>query len=175
MVERKRLDLLLHAAAGLTRQYPFLKLVLIGDGPMLKPWQDLAAQLNLHKHVLWPGAVVEQSELCYWMHAADVCVAPGQIGLLANLSHAYGVPLIICDRPELLGPETEVCSEGQTSLSYRFGDLEDLKSKLTRLLSDRELRLKMGQAARKAVYEVFTLENQLRGFVEAARYAMQAR
>ena len=172
MVNIKQLELLLQAAAKLIKVRDNLKLVLIGAGPMLEQWQQLAEELGIADNVIWPGAVFEQDKLCYWFHSSDICVAPGQQGLIANLSHAYGVPLITSDSPRWQGPEIQVFTEGKTGLLYHYKDTDDLAAKIEQLLSDPQRRKAMGQEAKRTIFEDFTTKKMCQGFIDGIDYAM---
>jgi glycosyltransferase involved in cell wall biosynthesis len=171
MVERKRLDVLIRASAKLVSEGLDLNLVLIGDGPMLEPWKALASELKFQDRIRWPGAVYDQRDLCYWFHTSHLCVAPGQQGLIAHLSHAYGVPLITSDEKRLQGPELQVFQNGVTGILYRSGDTEDLALKIRILVEDVALRDRMAAACRKRIFSEFTIERMLQGFLESIQFA----
>jgi glycosyltransferase involved in cell wall biosynthesis len=172
MVDFKQLELLLKAVVKLVKVFDNLKLILIGDGPMLEQWQQLGHELGIADRIIWPGAIYEQNELCYWFHSSDICVAPGQQGLIANLSHSYGVPLITSDSPRWQGPEIQVFTNGKTGLLYRYADIDDLAAKIGKLLRDSDRRKKMGEEARRTIFEDYTTEKMCQGFIDGIMYAM---
>lgn len=55
-----------------------------------------------------------------------------------------------------LGPRREMVTDGQTGLLYRSRDIQDLRSKVRRLISDRNLRATMGAAARRVYLAKYT-------------------
>jgi glycosyltransferase involved in cell wall biosynthesis len=173
MVDIKQLELLLKAAVKLVKVFDNLKLILIGDGPMLKQWQHLGQELGIADKIIWPGAIYEHSELCYWFHSSHLCVAPGQQGLIANLSHSYGIPLVTSDSSLWQGPEIQVFTNGKTGLLYRYADIEDLAAKIEELLNDPARRKKMSEEARRTIFEDFTIERMCQGFIDGIMYAMK--
>jgi glycosyltransferase involved in cell wall biosynthesis len=173
MVDFKQLELLLKAAVKLVKVFDNLKFILIGEGPMLKQWQQLGHELGIADNIIWPGAIYEQNELCYWFHSSHLCVAPGQQGLIANLSHSYGVPLITSDSPRWQGPEIQVFTNGKTGLLYRYADIDDLAAKIEELLNNPARRKKMGEEARRTIFEDFTVERMCQGFIDGIQYAMK--
>jgi glycosyltransferase involved in cell wall biosynthesis len=173
MVENKRLDLLIRAAVEVVKKIPDLRLVLLGDGEMTEPWKNMARQLGVTEHLLWPGAVVDHEELCYWFHSSDICVAPGQQGLISNLAHSYGVPLITSDCEKLQGPEIQVFTNGKTGLLYKYEDVGDLYEKIYDLLQNEPRRAEMGRQARKTILEDFTPEKMCQGFIDGINYALK--
>lgn len=174
MVEMKQLELLLKATAKLVKVFGNLKLLLLGAGPMLEPWQQLARELGIADNIIWPGAIYEHDDLCYWFHSSHLCVAPAQQGLIANLSHSYGVPLITSDNQRWQGPEIQVFTEGKTGLLYKYRDIDDLAEKIKELLKDPERMEKMGKEARRTIFEDFTTEKMCQGFIDGIMYAMKA-
>lgn len=173
MVENKRVDLLLQSAAKVIKKVPNLKVALLGDGPMTEPWRKMAEELGLADRVLFPGTVVDHDDLCYWFHSSDLCVAPGQQGLISNLSHSYGVPLITSDCERLQGPEIQVFTNGKTGLLYSYENVDDLTDKISSLLLEEERRQQMGRNAREVVFNHFTVENMCQGFIDGIQYAMK--
>jgi len=172
MVPIKQLHLLLRAAAILMKDGSRIKLILIGAGPMVNEWRLLAQKLGIADSILWPGEVLEHDELCYWFHSSDICVAPGQQGLIANLSHAYGVPLITSDSPRWQGPEIQVFKNGQTGLLYKYGNVQDLAGKIKLLADDPERRKNMGTLAKQTILREFTIDRMCKGFVDGIKHAM---
>jgi glycosyltransferase involved in cell wall biosynthesis len=172
MVDIKQLHLLLKAAVKLVKTFGNLKLILIGEGPLLEEWKALSRDLGISDKVIWPGAIYEQNELCYWFHSSHLCVAPGQQGLIANLSHSYGIPLITSDSPRWQGPEIQVFTNGKTGLLYRYADIDDLAAKIGELLNNPARRKKMGEEARRTIFEDYTIEKMCNGFVDGIKYAM---
>ena len=173
MVDIKQLHLLLKAAVKLVKTFSNLKLILIGDGPLLEEWKALSRDLGISDKVIWPGAIYDHDELCYWFHSSDLCVAPGQQGLIANLSHSYGIPLITSDSPRWQGPEIQVFTNGKTGLLYRYTDIDDLAAKIEELLNNPARCQKMGEEARRTIFEDFTVKRMCQGFVDGIKYAMK--
>jgi glycosyltransferase involved in cell wall biosynthesis len=67
-------------------------------------------------------------------------------------SMAVGRAVVATD----LGPRREMVTDGQTGLLYRSRDIQDLRSKVRRLVSDRSLCATMGAAARRAYLAKYT-------------------
>jgi glycosyltransferase involved in cell wall biosynthesis len=173
MVDVKQLELLLKATTKLVKVFDNLKLILIGEGPKLEEWKKLSHELGIDDKIIWPGAIYEHDDLCYWFHSSDICVAPGQQGLIANLCHSYGVPLITSDNPRWQWPEIQVFTNGKTGLLYKYADIDDLAAKIEELLNNPARRKKMGEEARCTIFEDFTTEKMCQGFINGIKYAMK--
>jgi len=162
--------------AHLLRAWPAVRerladatLVLAGDGEIRDELQALARQLGIDDSVRWVGFVKELANL---HAAADVFALPSvrdegcSNALLEAMSH--GLPSVVSDCGGL--PETVV--HGATGLVTPRGDEGALTEALVHLLSDAELRRRMGDAARTRASEVYSVERvtqQLEQVLRAAR------
>lgn len=113
MVEVKRLDLLLSAAALLHQQGVQFQLALVGDGPLAPQMQRLAASLGLENVASFFGPV-RQDQLPAWYQAADAVVLSSRSEGLPNVFRealACGRPFLSTDVGsvrEIGGPDVSV-------------------------------------------------------------------
>lgn len=121
---KKRLDLLIRAAATLARRGEPINLVIIGDGPERAQLEQLARHEGVPTH--FEGACYDESRIALLTMASDLTVCPGFIGLTAIHSMAYGVPVITNRRSSEGAPEVESIVPGRTGDLFEDGDLEDL-------------------------------------------------
>jgi glycosyltransferase involved in cell wall biosynthesis len=167
----KRLDVLLTAAAALRKQYPGLKVVLVGEGPSAEPLKRQAVSLHLDGVVEMPGAIHDEMDLAPWMLSADLVVAPGPIGLLALHAQAYGRTVVFSDDPVLHGPEIKTLVSGQNAMAYPTGDAEALAKTIAALLEDPQGRQAMGLASWQAARAACGVPRMVNGILEAVSYA----
>ena len=164
-VDYKGVDVLLRALAGSA-----LNAVVAGDGPRRASWQRLAGELGLDGRVTFTGEIPD-AELRRLMQACDAFVLPSvsraeAFGYVQLEAMAAGKPVISTDVPSGV---SWVNQDGRTGLVVRAGDAAALRSAMTRLAADRDLRVAFGAAGRARVEQEFTLERlreRLRQFYE---------
>lgn len=141
---------LLDAVARLRERRPTAKLVLVGDGPLREAVRAKAAHLD--DGVYLPGYVA-YSELPRYYAASDVFVHPAvdePWGVSVNEAMACGLPVVAASG---VGAGADLIANGETGFMFPNGDSAALCERLLLLMDDRELRLRMGQAAGRRITE----------------------
>lgn len=79
------------------RKHPTAKLVLIGDGPLRQQYEEVAAQLECSKQIIFTGV---RSDVPYWMHIFHILLVPstyeGFPGVILE-AQASGIPVLKSD------------------------------------------------------------------------------
>ena len=172
---RKRLDLLIEALSGPRAQAsgpdPHKVIaILVGDGPEESRLKELARAKGVSNRTHFLGAVYDEARLARLFCAADLCVAPGAVGLLAMHSLVYGTPILTCENTEFEhGPEVETIVEGHSGSYFRFGDARDLSAKMEAMLFPEPCKPHMSAACRAVIDEFYTPEHQQRVLLEAIK------
>lgn len=131
----KRLDLLLSALSEVNHNSERdVRCLIVGDGPEREALESQAKTDDLKGIVLLYGACHDEGELSDLIYAADVCVAPGNVGLTAMHSLAYGTPVITHDEKSWQMPEFEAIIPGVNGDFFIRGSVSDLTSKICALL-----------------------------------------
>jgi glycosyltransferase involved in cell wall biosynthesis len=135
------------------------RLLVIGSGPMEKPWRALTAELHLKDKVSFLGDISD-ADLPAYYHASTVFVLPS-----SQRSEAYGVSMLegmACGLPAIsteLGTGTSyVNQDGETGLVVPPADPAALAQAINRLLADHSLCQQYGQAARQRARALFSCE-----------------
>lgn len=157
--ERKRLDNLLRACAGLdTGLQP--QLTIVGDGPALTGLQQLAQEV--YPQVEFAGAVHGPALERYFV-AADLFVLPGTGGLAVQQAMGHGLPVIVAEgdgtQDDLVRPEN--------GWRVPANDITALQRALREALSDIQRLRKMGSQSLCIVRDEFNIEAMVAGFVAA--------
>jgi len=154
----KGLDHLLRAIA----RVPAARLLLVGDGPLKRRLQRLAAALDVSERVTFAGEVSERDlPGCY--RAADLFVLPSTsraeaFGTSMVEAMAAGLPVI---STELASGTSWVNESGTTGLVVPACDPARLAEAIDRLRQDPGLRSRMGAAARQRASSLFRLSSMV--------------
>lgn len=126
----KELDLLVSAAAELRRKQSDVNIVFIGDGPVKEALQHQSECLGLTGSVWFYGPCYNEEEKSELIANADLCVAPGNVGLTAMDALMYGTPVATMDNFDKQMPEFESIKDGITGFFFKEHNLADLVTKI---------------------------------------------
>lgn len=126
--EVKRLDMLVNALSALCDKGMLFNLVLVGDGPMRKSLESLVDVLHLTNQVWFWGACYDEATNAELIYNADLCVAPGNVGLTAIHTLMFGCPVLTHNNFAYQMPEFEAIQEGKTGSFFKHDDVDSLAS-----------------------------------------------
>jgi N-acetyl-alpha-D-glucosaminyl L-malate synthase BshA len=129
-------------------------LVMVGEGPMLRPARELAESLGVAARVKFLG---NQMDVPALMGCGDVLLFPSEVesfGLAPLEAMACEMPVIASDS----GGIPEVVIHGETGYLAPVGDTETMGDYAIRLGRDPALRARMGAAGRKRAIGFFSPE-----------------
>jgi glycosyltransferase involved in cell wall biosynthesis len=159
ILPHKGYDDLVQALALLQEQVPTLKCLVVGRAPRRSYLQELlqlAERLSVRGRLIVVGF---QEDVAPFLHAMDVFVLPSRTeGLPITILEAMaaGKPVVATTA----GGIPEVVRDGETGLLVPPGDPDRLAEAVMQLLEGPALAKAMGQAGRKRVTSVFTLEGE---------------
>ena len=146
---RKRLELLLRAAARLRPRIPELEIRIAGGGPEEAKLLNLWRRLRLNGTMRWLGNV-SQATLSREYQTCDVFCLPSVqegFGIVFLEAMAAARPIVAARAAAV----PEVVADGVSGLLAEPESDEALANALARLRSDPALRASLGQAGRRAV------------------------
>ena len=149
----KRLDLILSAMVILKKKSIFVNCVFIGDGPVRNQLEDIVKKENLMSQVWFYGPCYNEKEKSELIANADLCVAPGNIGLTAMDSLIYGTPAITMDNFGMQMPEFESIIPGVTGNFFKETKLDDLADQIAKWLNSGKSREEIRQNCYKVIDE----------------------
>ena len=147
------------------------RLIIVGDGPARKDLERHAESLKLAGHVIFLG---ERNDVPDILSAFDVF-------LLTSLSE--GLPISILEAMAAgravvstkVGAIPEVILDGETGLLVPVGNANVMAGALKRILDDKTVMTKMGEAGRKRVKELFSLEHMVKEYESTYRDVLEVR
>ena len=167
--ELKGVDDFLHAAARVAVRVPDARFLLIGDGVEMRngaivksayceALEAAAARLGLADRLVLTGFRLDVPQL---LAECAVSVLPSLSEGLSNTlleSMAAGVPVVATN----VGGNPEVVQEGRTGFLVAAQNPEALADRICRVLEDRAMAARFGEAGRRRVAEQFSMERMLR-------------
>lgn len=158
LLERKGLLALLQAAAIVCKEFPKVKFMLLGDGPLKTRLEKESSRLGLQNHFLLMGHIpfrTRQRELIELYQRAAIYVQPSLYeGLPATLLEAMA-----CGRAVVataVSGHLDVINNETNGLLVPPNDPRAIATSLLTLLNDGAMRHALGQAARRTIEEKFT-------------------
>ncbi len=153
IVPHKGLDYLIDSAEFTPPEICYL---IVGRGDYLSTLRRKAKEKGLEKRIFFTGKVPSKSLPSYYA-ASDVFVLPSisrleAFGLVVLEAMASAKPVIISNIPGV----TELITDGEEGLHVEPMNARDLADKIKQILSDEDLRKKMGQTGRKKVEREFS-------------------
>lgn len=166
----KDMKTLIRGFAGATRQVPFIRLVIAGEGEERDSVEALAKQLGVEKYVAFAG----------WLQDTDSFYHAIDVNMLTSLSEG-GFPYAISEGARMgcatiataVGGIPQVLRHEENGLLIQPGDAEALASAMVRLARDREFRERLGEALREKVRRDYSLEATCRRQVEIYHHILQ--
>jgi L-malate glycosyltransferase len=153
-------ETLIAAVALLAADLPGLQLQIVGDGPRRETLEANVRAAGLDRRVSFLGHREDIPEL---LAQADVFVLPSQSEAFPNgaiEAMAAGLPVIA----SAVGGLLDLIEHGDTGLLVQPGDAAALAHALRRVLTDRPLAARLGNAARAEVNKRYSFERMVAAF-----------
>jgi glycosyltransferase involved in cell wall biosynthesis len=153
-------DDLFDAWTTLRERVPGWQLLVIGDGPRRAHLVRRIEDMKLGNDVHFAG---NQDDVPAWYACADIAVLPsyGDEGVPQSLMQAAACGLPSVSTP--IGAIPEAMRDGETGLLVPPRDVPALAGALSRLMTDEDLRARMGRAAHAYAQANFGIDRMLDG------------
>jgi glycosyltransferase involved in cell wall biosynthesis len=167
----KRPDYVLRVFRNARREIPDTWLWVVGDGPLRSQFQARVEAEGLSSSVRMLGS---RDDVGCIMAAADVVIL---------LSVTEGVPAVLLEAGALgipvlatrVGGIQECVCDGETGILVHPDDESATTAALTRLLTDSELRARLGENARRYIMRAFALPTVAAAYAEFYEHAVHLR
>jgi glycosyltransferase involved in cell wall biosynthesis len=148
----KGFDVLLKAWAVAQRAAPEMRLQLFGAGDSAV-WRRMAAEEGVGESVEFAGSVPNLTPI---FAQAGFLVLPSRVEGLSNVlleAQAVGLPAVVSDIPG----NRSVVTDDENGLVVPVGDIAALAKAMLRMHRSRDLRAKLGRAARETIARRFSI------------------
>lgn len=134
----KKLDQILEAQAICEGRGFDFNVVFVGDGTEKKCLENKTDILKLNDKVWFYGPSYDEKELSDLIYNADLCVAPGNIGLTAMHAMAYGCPCMSHNDFPYQMPEFEAIQEGKTGGFFERDNITSLADSIQKWFNEHQ-------------------------------------
>jgi glycosyltransferase involved in cell wall biosynthesis len=160
------LEYLVKAFSLLIKKYPEfpIKLLIVGGGSMKNQLQDLSEEIGIEDNTIFTGAV-KHSSIAKYHNMMDIEV------YLSDYE-SFGVSVIeasACENPVVVsnvGGLPEVVDDNVTGIIVKPKDPKCAAEAIEKLILNDQLRIKMGQAGRKKVVELYNWEDNVSAMID---------
>lgn len=164
-VEKKAPYLTIIAFKKVAEEFPYAKLIMIGDGQLMGICKNLVRGLGLENNIEFKG-IQNPNEI---RHIYEKSLAFVQHSIVAENGDCEGTPVAILDAQASALPVISTIHAGipdvvindETGLLVEEWDVEGMTKNMIRILVEEGLAEKLGKAGRKRIMEHFTMEKHL--------------
>lgn len=164
LAEKKGTMFLIKAIMQVRKEFPKVRLEIIGDGPLRSSLEQLVKKLKLTQSVIFRGSCTHD-EVVGSMKKAAVFSLPSVTGKDGN---SEGLPSVFLEAAAAMKPVVgtyhsgipEAVYDGKTGFLVPEKDINALADRLTTLLKNPLLRREMGETGRKKVEVDFDISKQ---------------
>lgn len=157
LVTSKGCRYLIEATALVKRMFPDIKLFIAGDGFLRNDLEGLVKKSGLTENVRFLGV---KDNVAEFLNGIDIFVSP-------TLYESFGITLIeaqACRKPVVasdVGSVPEIVKDGKTGLLVPPRDAGAIAGAVIRLIRDKELSKKLGEAGFESVRKNYTIEKAM--------------
>jgi len=153
----KGVHIFLNAARKILNDFPSVHFIIVGDGPERKRLKDMTYELAIQSNVHFLGA---RNDIPQILSLFDIGVMASNIENFSNAILEYmaaAKPVVATN----IGGTAEQVIDRETGFLVPDGDPNALADAILRLLRDKKLATKMGDAGRERIKEKFTIQKMV--------------
>jgi glycosyltransferase involved in cell wall biosynthesis len=153
----------LNCIKDLKKVMPDIRFLVIGDGNKKSELDKYAIANNLRENIIFAGNL-DRNECLYLMNKSDLIVLTSNSESFPNVlveGHALSLPVVAFD----VGAVPEIVENGVTGYIVPKGDSAKFKKKITLLLKNPSIGIRMGKMGKKKVFGRFSMENKIKRFL----------
>ncbi len=149
VVPEKGFQYLIEAASMLRNDYPDIRFIIAGKGPLLEDYRKKVREYQLEDKVYFVGFVTDE-ERNQFLRQSDALIFPSSyepFGIVAIEGMAAQTPIIVSDT----GGLGDIVQHGKNGLKVFPGNAESIRDQIVALYNDPELGERLVQAASEDV------------------------
>lgn len=161
----------IHLCESMPGQRSYLRLVMIGDGPLRETCLARLAEAGLAEQAWLPGSRDDIPEI---MQSLDVFVLPSQAEGISNTileAMASSLPVVATD----VGGNAELVVDNETGALVRARDPVALAQCMGRYAEDTALRTRQGRAARQRILDEFSMQKMVSAYQNVYEQLLEQR
>ncbi|MDI6780493.1 MAG: glycosyltransferase [bacterium] len=165
----KNQRMLIQAMPELLKKFPDVMTVIIGDGILKAELINMAKELGLSEHILFPGVRNDVAEI---LSAMDLFIISSLTEGICNAileAMSCGLPVIATD----VGGNPEIVLDGKTGLLVALSDMVGFVAAIEDLLGNKEKRKEYGRNGQEMVEQRFSLQRMVREYESLYRFLLQ--
>ena len=164
-VRGKGVEYIVHAAKILVREFPNLKILLVGDGPLKSEIEGLIGNFGLEKNITIKENIANENMPEIYQKSDIFVLSSLNEGVPKTLLEAMacGKPVIVSEFPHL----AELIKN--TGLTFPKGDVNSLVNKIIKLIKNKELAENLGKNGRNKVIKNHSWNNTVKKTVNLYR------
>lgn len=139
LTKAKQLDLLVEAVSLLKEKNEYYNIIFVGDGETRIYLENLVLKRNLKEQVWFWGESYDEQINAELLYNADLCVAPGNVGLTAMHAMVFGCPVISHSDFKWQMPEFEAIKPGVTGDFFERGNVRSLAYTISQWFHNKSL------------------------------------
>jgi glycosyltransferase involved in cell wall biosynthesis len=175
-VDKKAPHLTLMAFNKVLESNPGVRLVMLGDGPLLEACHQLAHSLAISSAVDFRGActhdqVAEEMRSCrvFVQHSMKTSYGDSEGTPVAVLeASAAGLPVVATRHAGI----KDVIRDGETGYLVEEGDIDGMAKAMKQLVNDPLLAARFGQLGRERVKKEYSMDKSIKGLWSIIEYAL---
>lgn len=169
--KRKKVDELIRAFAQIKNKISDdITVDIVGDGDENIYLRKLAVELGVNDRVVFHGSITDNVKLKNFFRNAFAYVSPDAIGLGAQHSFAFGVPVVTISTG-YKGAEFENLKHNENAILYE--NQNELQDVLLKLIRNPKLVEKLGMNAYQLYSTNLSIEKMAQGFIDAIEYTLK--
>ncbi len=128
----KKLNLLVEAVSMLKQKGQFFNIVFVGTGSEKDSLEKLVKERQLDEQVWFYGQCYDEKKNAELIYNADLCVAPGNVGLTAMHVMVFGTPVLTHNDFNWQMPEFEAIRDGKTGCFFEKDNVDSLSKAISK-------------------------------------------